>query len=109
MRPVVPSDLDHCVRALLTLDEGARAAAMARILRRADLADRFRKRSGRLLSGAGDGSLMTAAWTIARRPPAPRCDAAYCACLAVVVEALSDWRSRPLARRGVASPRHYDP
>lgn len=92
----MPGDLDHCVRTLLSVPPEARAWAMDTIIARADLADRYRKRTGRILRGAGDGSLMTAAWTISRQPPPPRCDAAYCAGLAVVVGALADWRSRPV-------------
>ncbi len=94
MRAIVPSDLDHCVRTLMARPAQERLDAMALILRRADLADRFRKRTGRLLPGMGDGSLMTAAWTIGRAPPPPRCDGAYCTTLALVIEAIQDWRAR---------------
>lgn len=105
MRPVVPGDLDHCVRSLLSVPVDARPATMQSIIRRADLADRYRKRTGKLLRGAGDGSLMTAAWTFGRAPPAPRCDSAYCATLALVIEALGDWRTRDRAtRRQPANP-----
>jgi len=94
MRAVVPADLDHCARTLAAQPAGTQAETMARILHRADTADRYRKRTGRLLPGHGDGSLTTAAWTIRHAPPPPRCDAAYCAALGVVLAALHGWRTR---------------
>jgi hypothetical protein len=67
---------------------------MADILMAVDLADRFRKRTGRMHPRYGDGSLGDAAWRtgLAIRPP--RCDAEYCACLSIVLEKLDLWRSR---------------
>ncbi len=106
MRPVIPQDLDHCTRTVLALPGIDPSDTMSRILRRADLADRFRKRTGRLLAGMGDGSLRAAARTMIRTEAPPRCDAAYCAALAEVIDAIGGWRRRPVAARTAPSGKH---
>jgi len=92
MRQVLPTDLDRCARVLMASPEPARRDLVARIIGRADLADRYRKRLGRALAGAGDGTLSSATQdlSIAARPG--HCSALYCDCLALVLAALADWR-----------------
>jgi len=89
MRPVTYGDLDHCAQALLAAPPGGRAARMAAIIAAAETADRYRKRTGRLWRGQGDGSLTAAARAMGARPGPARLDAAYCAALAVAAEALA--------------------
>ncbi|WP_442345827.1 DUF7742 family protein [Flavimaricola marinus] len=94
MRPVLPSDLDACARALMQGPACERAIKADGILHAADLADRFRKRTGRLHPDFGDGSLGAAAWRAGQVPRPPRCDSSYCECLTMMLERLSNWRSR---------------
>lgn len=94
MRPILPDDLDRCARALMEQPAGRRPDQIVWIVRAADLADRFRKRTGRHHPTYGDGSLGSAAWRAGMVPRPPRCDASYCACLALVLECIVDWRGR---------------
>jgi hypothetical protein len=94
MRPVLPADLDGCARALMHVPAPLRPGRIADIIRAADIADRFRKRTGRLHTAYGDGSLGSAAWRVGQVPRPPRCDADYCLCLSVVLDGLEHWRSR---------------
>lgn len=92
MRPVLPNDLDRCARALMVLEEGARSDHMLQLLSAADLADRYRKRTGRMHPVHGDGSLGVAAWRAGLGTRPDRCDIAYCLCLSIVLEKLHFWR-----------------
>ncbi len=94
MRPILPPDLDLLTRVALPLPVEHRAGAIAQILSAADLADRYRKRTGRLHPLHGDGSVLSVA--LQHRPSAvgPFCDARYCTALATVLLAVSDWRNR---------------
>lgn len=93
MRPVLHGDAVAAARRLWALPEGARACEMARMLARAEAADRFRKRFGRAHPHWGNGALMAVAGAQSL-PPEPRLDdAGYCRCLAVVYSALAAWRA----------------
>ena len=61
MRPILLGDLDVAARVLLAVPEPDRPARMARILVIADLADRYRMRTGRNHVSFGDGTLSAAA------------------------------------------------
>ncbi len=93
MRPILPSDLDLAARVLMALPQGQRAAAMALLLARADLADRYRKRLGRLHAEHGDGSLRAVTIGLPRSP-ARAAGPDYCAALAAVLAGLAQWRAR---------------
>lgn len=94
MRPVLPDDLDRCARALMPLPPDARPARMDAVIAAADIADRFRKRTGRMHPALGDGSLGVVAWRAGLAVRPNQCDGLYCACLAVVLHSLARWRSR---------------
>lgn len=70
MRPVLIGDAIAAARVLLTRPEAEWPDAMARLLKRAFLADRYRSRFGRAHPLWGDGSLMAVAGTqpCAREP-----------------------------------------
>lgn len=92
MREVLPGDLSAAARALLPLPEAARRAAAKRMIAEADIADRYRKRTGRAHALYGNGSLMAAA--LRRHPPAEPflSDPGYLDCLATVILLLSERR-----------------
>lgn len=60
MRPVHIADLDMVTRYLLSLPAQDHAQAAARIVARADTADRYRKRLGRVHPAFGTGTLASA-------------------------------------------------
>lgn len=93
MRPVLPGDLDAAVRCLICADPPSRAGLARELVARADVADRFRKHVGRAHARFGDGSLMAAARLSGPQGAAWRCDALYCACLVLVVEAIEGKRA----------------
>ena len=70
MRAVQLADIDIAARALLAVDANARAGVMNELLRRADIADRYRKKLQRPHAQFGTGTLMSAAsrFDIAPRP-----------------------------------------
>jgi len=86
-------DLVAAARVLFGLPAARRNAAIGQLLRQAGWADRHRRKTGKLHPIWGDGSLMSAA--LNRRPgPEPSLDdPVYCACMALVLDALVDWRS----------------
>jgi hypothetical protein len=93
MRPILPPDIDLLTRAMLPLPAAARPGAVQVILDRAELADRFRKRLGRVHPEHGDGSIL---WLVAgsERVSHVFCDAVYCEALEAVAGAIRDWRQR---------------
>ena len=101
MRPVLHSDLDHCVRVLLALPENEWAEVMPVVLERAHLADSYRKRQGRSHGRWGDGSLCGATQTFAKAPLPASCDAQYCAAILVAVTALTKWRHLQQSRQRI--------
>ncbi len=86
-------DVVAAASALLRVAAPARPAFLDRLIHEADAADRFRRETGRGHPVWGNGSLMAAA----RRHPARREPALdnndYCACLALVLETLVEWRA----------------
>lgn len=96
MRTVLPGDLRAAACALLPLPLAARDAALARIVARAEAADRYRKRFGRAHPDWGDGTLAAAAGRVAAEPFAA--DPGYLDATLRVLHLLA-------ARRGIAPPR----
>ena len=94
MRPILPPDLDLLARVLLPLPAESRAGAISQILAAADLADRYRKRTGRLHLLHGDGSVLSQALQQGTPAAAFACDPAYCTALAAVLAGIADWRNR---------------
>ncbi len=98
VRTVLHGDLVAVARALLPLPAAERAAAVDQLIGAADLADRYRKRTGRPHPLHGSGSLMAAAasWD---QPAEPWLDDPdYLACLGAVIGALRarrSWAARP--------------
>jgi hypothetical protein len=88
MRQVLHGDVTAAARLLRAAPAAERAAAFARLVAEAELADRWRRRTGRAHPDYGDGTLMAAA--LAHRPgPEPfLTDAEYLDCLRVVIEGL---------------------
>ncbi len=88
MRPVHIADLDMVTRVLLALPPADRPEMARSIVARADVADRFRKHTGRAHPHFGSGTLASA---IPRRVDAAqpaRCDVQYLDALTVIVSAL---------------------
>lgn len=88
MRRLAPADLSVAARALLVLPEADRARVAARMVREAEAADRYRKRTGRVHPFWGSGTLEGAAraWTLAPMPSLS--DQNYLSCLGEVLVAL---------------------
>ncbi len=95
MRGVLVGDLEYAVAALLSQDPAIWDDIARAMITQAHLADCARKRLGRAHPQFGTGSLMSAASKRARSRRRNRCDATYCAALAVVLAALRDWRADP--------------
>ena len=94
MRPILPPDLDLLARVVLPLPAESRARVIAQLLTHADLADRYRKRTGRLHPLHGDGSVLSVALQHRPSPSRPTCDRIYCAALLDVVQGIAVWRDR---------------
>lgn len=88
MRPVHIADLDMVTRALLALPCHDRRAAAARIVARADVADRYRKRTGQAHPTFGSGTLASAIPRKVDAAQPARCDAIYFDALAAIIAAL---------------------
>lgn len=88
MRPVMLSDVRAVARALLAVPDDARPALCARIIAKADAADRYCRRLDRIHPKWGNGTLLAAAQSgpVAREPVAG--DPAYCEAVCLVFEAL---------------------
>lgn len=99
MRAILPGDLERCAIALLAMPPVERPLVMGRILSDADLADRYRKRLGRVHPTLGDGSLTSAARRQGRSARPARCDPRFCACLSVVLDGIAAWRARAVTVR----------
>ena len=88
MRPVLPSDLDIAARVLLALPRQQRRAAMDDMIETARHAECHRRRTGRLLPGQGDGSLLSVA--LGRRRVNPGCAGPeYRDCMALVLDRMA--------------------
>lgn len=95
MRPVLPGDVRAAALALVALPRATRDAALAAIFARAEAADRYRKRLGRVHPAWGDGTLAAAARPAADEPLAD--DPAYLDAQLRVLTCLAH-------RRGIACP-----
>jgi len=89
VRPVQIYDLTCLARVLLRLPEGQRRVVSRRIVMAADVADRFRKRTGRAHPDFGTGTLQSAAQKYLQAEEPPSCNAPFRSCLALVLEALA--------------------
>ena len=88
MRPVQIYDLTCVARVLLDLPEGQRRVVSRRIVMAADVADRFRKKTGQIHPDFGTGTLQSAAQNYSQASEPPSCNAPFRACLMMVLEAL---------------------
>jgi len=87
MRPIHLTDLDIVVRALLPMIEEEWSLAMQEIVLKAEIADRYRKRTGRAKPDMGVGTLSSAVAGWKLWPPGP-CDVRYRRCMLAVLKAL---------------------
>lgn len=94
MRPVLVSELDVAVRALLNLPRPERRRRMACILATAQAAERHLAKTGRFHPVHGNGSLASAARRHGVCTARPVCDAEYLDALACVLEGLSKGPAR---------------
>lgn len=88
MRALAPADISAAARALLRLPESARVEAMARMVREAEAADRYRKRLGSAHPLWGNGTLEAVARARPMAPPQSLGEPDYLSCLGVVLDAL---------------------
>ncbi|MDR9427526.1 MAG: hypothetical protein RI553_05385 [Salibaculum sp.] len=102
-------DLDAGVRVLLARPRPDWPEVAAALVAAAHVSDRMRKRLRRPVAGRGCGSLASEAMAWRRSGHHGACDAGYCAALAMLLQALEDWRRDP-ARGGArpAQPRVQD-
>jgi hypothetical protein len=102
-------DLDAGVRVLLARPRADWPGVAAALIAAAHQSDHMRKRLRRPVAGRGCGTLASEAMAWRRSGHRGACDAAYCAALAVLLQALEDWRRDP-ARGGArpAQPRVQD-
>ena len=89
MRPIQVYDLTTLARVLLRLPEGQRRVIARRVVMAADVADRFRKRTGQAHPDFGTGTLQSAAQTYLQAEEPVSCNAAFRTCLALVLDALA--------------------
>ncbi len=88
MRPLLPSDLDAAVRALLVVPAPQRPELAVLLLDKTDVADRYRIRHDRPHPAYGTGTLLSLVALGPRVPLPDHCDATYCLCLAVFLHAV---------------------
>lgn len=106
MRQILHGDVVAAARALLCAAPAARAALAARLIEDADVADRWRRRTGRAHPARGNGSLMAAAAAWPQAPEPFLDDADYLDCLRLVIEQLIARRvAAALSRRPPLAPR----
>ncbi|HHX89520.1 MAG TPA: hypothetical protein GX700_07065 [Paracoccus sp.] len=94
MTAVGLGDVSAAARALMAVPQAARAALMLRLLEEATRAARFRRCHGRAHPRLGNGTLMERALARPLAEVAGPGDAAYLAAMALVIEAVLDWRCR---------------
>lgn len=99
MRPVLHGDATTTARALLAVAPDVRPSFLARLIARAEAADRYRLKTGRAHPLWGNGTLMACAFAHGVAPE-PGLDAPdYLDCLIAVLAALRDHTPRPPARQ----------
>ncbi len=88
MRPVLHGDISAAARALLSVPPAKREGLCFRLLRQAEIADRFVMRYGNLHPRFGNGSLMAVA-RLRNLPDEPNFDdLQYCSCFETVLRCL---------------------
>ena len=92
MRPVLHGDVVSAARALLIVPEAGRAEFCARLIEKADMADKHCRQTGQVHLMWGNGSLMAAARTYPLPSEPSFEDDAYCSCVEMVVLMLVKWR-----------------
>lgn len=88
MRAVHLSDLNIAARTLLAVPEAIRADMIKEVLSQAQVADKYRKRTGRSHAQFGNGSLSAACQHRIKSRRPDRCDPNYLECLEIVIQAL---------------------
>jgi hypothetical protein len=93
MRPVLHGDVSSAARALLAAPEILRAGLCRRLIREAEAAERYVRKTGQMHPIWGNGSLMAAARrrVLAAEPSFD--DRDYCACFEEVLRALTEHRA----------------
>lgn len=94
MQLVGLGDLAAAARAMMAVPEARRGPLLQRLLDEADLADRYRRTSGRAHPVFGNGTLMSAALARPQAHSAAPGDADYLACLAQAIDGVLDRRGR---------------
>lgn len=100
MRPILHGDVVAAARLLMGIAPRDRPGVIVALLTRADAADRYRKRTGRVHPFWGNGSLLAAASVRGLRPEPFLDDPDYCQCFVEVFEALVRWRAERCALSG---------
>jgi hypothetical protein len=84
------ADIETAVRALLAVEARARAGLMTELLRRADIADRYRKTLRRPHVLFGTGTLMSAASRFDLAPRPARISGEVLRAYAIVINAIGN-------------------
>lgn len=85
MRAIHLSDLNLATRTLLAVPARARAATMQDLVGAAQVADKFRKQTGRAHSVYGNGTLGAACQHRKKAKMPDRCDETYLECMGIVI------------------------
>jgi len=93
MRAIGLSDLDLAARALMCVPASQQRAVAARLLEDADVCDRWRRRFGTIHPSGGTGSLYAQA-ALGAVTSVSTVGPDYIAAFQVVLQAVSDWRTR---------------
>ncbi|TMV14545.1 hypothetical protein [Arenibacterium halophilum] len=93
MRPVLHGDVVDAARALLAATPEARPSLCRAMFRRAELADRYLRRHGRLHPRWGNGTLMSAARRHMLAPEPTFDDGPYRQCFIMVLSELGAVRA----------------
>lgn len=100
MRPLLIADLLVAAKAVLGVPASLRPLLAERLLDRADAADRYRRRMGRLHPGWGDGTLSAAAQAVPAGNSVALSNPDAAEALSLVLLALAKRRREGLVRRG---------
>ena len=94
MREITHGDIRVAARVLIARADCDWPALMAQMLADAHHADRYRKALGRHHPRLGNGTLMSAAFSMAPAPEPLPSDSRYLAAIRAAIEAVLDWRLR---------------